>query len=87
MKDMNERPGLMEKRTDVMDNLNTFPNIDKMTFRMQGRYNGVETPTFNTKNIKYAKCKAAKGGMNVFDADYLNQVNRKRLVDLDYITN
>jgi hypothetical protein len=34
MENMIEREGLMPKRTDVIDKINTFPKIDKMTFRM-----------------------------------------------------
>ena len=72
MESMVERGGVLQKRTDVIDNVNTFPKIDKMTFRMQSVTNGSDIPKFNTNNVMYSDNEESKGSVNAFDADYLN---------------
>lgn len=84
---MEEKTGLIKKRTDIVPTVPTFPKIDKMHFKLPGLPNEIHTSqtpkkftVFNEEDLESLVVKNRK--IRAFDADYLNQVNTKRLDDL-----
>lgn len=79
----------MEKRTELLPDLTVMPKIEKVEFELPKK----PTARYDDKNplpkrIKYLNHEGKddinkiKAKFNMFDADYLNQVNSKRLDDL-----
>jgi hypothetical protein len=89
MNNMVEKDGLMKKRTELLPEVTTFPRIDKVQFSLPERPNSrYDNKNPIPKNLKFVN-ELDKDGLDkkntkirVFDADYLNQVNTKRLDDL-----
>eukprot|EP00347_Sterkiella_histriomuscorum_P015493 403356821 len=89
MNSMNEKQGIMKKRTELLPEITTFPKLDKVQFRLPERptekYDALNKLPKSTKFIN-EQAKESIDRQNtkvrVFDADYLNQVNSKRLDDL-----
>ena len=86
---MKEREGLMDKRTEILPDVTTFPKIDKVQFRLPERPSAkYDDKNPIPKNLKFVNDRGIddinkiKTKVNIFDADYLNQVNTKRLDDL-----
>ncbi|CDW86426.1 UNKNOWN [Stylonychia lemnae] len=89
MNNMYEKQGLLDKRTQLLPEVTTFPRIDKVQFRLPER----PTSRYDTldrlpKSVKFINERDKDSldkqstKIKIFDADYLNQVNTKRLDDL-----
>lgn len=91
---MVEKEGLIKKRTEVLPEVTTFPKIDKVHFSLPERPNSrYDNKNPIPKNLKFINesqkdsLDKMKVKVNIFDADYLNQVNTKRIDDLKEIDN
>lgn len=86
---MKEREGLVKDRTTILPEVTTFPKIEKVQFRLP------ERPTENydiknpiPKNLKFINEEKGEDlnkmhtNVRIFDQDYLNTVNSRRLDDL-----
>ena len=89
---MVEKEGLVQKRTELLPEVTTFPKIDKVQFRLPERPSSkYDNKNPIPKNLRFVNenskepLEKMKVKVNIFDADYLNKVNTKRLDDLKYI--
>lgn len=89
---MVEKEGLIKKRTEVLPEVTTFPKIDKVYFSLPEKPNErYDNKNPIPKSLKFVNenqkdsLEKMKVKVNIFDADYLNQINSKRIDDLKEI--
>jgi hypothetical protein len=86
---MKEREGLVKDRTTILPEVTTFPKLEKVQFKLPERPSEV----YNIKHpiprkLKYINEDTGEDitrmntKLKIFDTDYLNTVNTRRLDDL-----